>query len=102
MPPVRRSKPRPTSTGGTDMAFAFEHEESWHPDDPVRELARNLAPRIALVDGLQEPLGMFARSLLAAVAHRYELAIHRAGLDERARLRLEQLAIDLDYARSRL
>jgi hypothetical protein len=83
------------------MSFDFEPEDAWHPDDPVRELARNLARRIALVDGLTEPRGTSARALLGAVTHRYNLAIHREH-DERTALRLEQIAVDLEYARSQL
>lgn len=80
----------------------YEPEDAWHPDDPVRDLARNLARRIVLVDGLAEPTGVSARSLLGAVQHRYEAARRRRDLTDRQRLRLEQLGADIAHARSRL
>jgi hypothetical protein len=83
------------------MSFDFEPEDAWHPDDPVRELAHNLGRRIALVDGLPEPRGTSARGVLGAVEHRYRLAVRRRQTP-RDLLRLEQIAVDLEYARSQL
>ena len=82
--------------------FDFEPEDAWDASDPVDQLARNLGRRIALVDGLPEPRGTSTRARLAAIAHRVERAERRHRVDDRTRLRLEQIAVDVDYARSRL
>jgi hypothetical protein len=81
----------------------FEPEDAYDAGDPVDALAANLGRRIALVDGLPEPRGTSVRARLAAIAQRVEVAERRhRRLDERARVRLAMIAVDLDYARGRL
>lgn len=84
------------------MIGDYEPEDSWHPADRPLEQLRNLAARVALVDRMQPPRGSSPRSLLAAIAHRLELAERIRGLTDRDRLRLEQLAADLEFVRARL
>lgn len=76
----------------------YEPEDAWDALDTPLEQARNLGRRIALVDDLDAPRGTSSRALLAAVRHRYELALGRRNLTDRDRLRLEQIADDLAYA----
>lgn len=85
------------------MTFGdYEPEDAWHPDDSVLEQARNLAKRIALVDHLAATKGTSPGPMLAAIRHRYELALRRRNLSDRDRLRLAQLGDDLELAEGRL
>lgn len=84
-----------------DRTFGdFEPEDAWHPDDSICEQIANLFARLDLLEGLQRAHRYGEQ--LAEIEHRLRPWIERRdALDDRARLRVDQLVEDLSFLRVR-
>lgn len=85
------------------MIADYEPEDAWDASDAVRDQLINLARRIAVLDGLPEPRTTGNVDHVLTVIHdRLVRAMRARALDERERLRAEQLRDDLAFIRARL
>ena len=78
----------------------YEPEDAWQPDDPVPLLIGNLLARLDILDGL--PHRRRFVDLLDLVEDRLRPWLaRRDGLENRAQVRIDQLAEDLAFLRQR-